>query len=187
MPLNQSWADRDAPKMGIFTKKDAAIDLGLQFQDAQGRQVTLAQLVKKDTPVILVPIFYDCPRLCGLTTAGVVKLVNSLPERLGADYTIIAYSFNSQETAAAALKKKQAVFAQLKSPPHDADWEFLVGSESSVLRLSEQIGFRFRRADQELEHSSAIFVLSPQGRVRGYVAGVEFPVKKIEALLGAKP
>jgi protein SCO1/2 len=170
--------------MGIFTKEGAHLDLSLQFVDSRGQRGSLQSMLISGRPFILVPIFYKCPRLCGLTISGVVDLANRLPLVLGEDYSVVAYSFSPDDSVADASEKREKVMLRLSPmPTADAAVRFLVGSPETVAAINEQIGFRVRYADKELEHSSAIFIVSPNGEVRRYYAGIEFDPVKVGATL----
>jgi len=182
----QAAADEKQPRirMGIFTSKDARIDMTLPFTDADGVQLPLSRLVIPDKPFILVPIFYKCPRLCSLTFGGVIELINALPLTLGIDYSVVSYSFNPQEGPNDAREKRTEVVRRLKKQPAPpSGWAFVTGSPGSISALNDQLGFRIRLADKEIEHSSAIFVVSPDGTVRRYFAGIEFNVEKVQRTL----
>jgi len=172
------------PRMGIFTKEGARIDLSLQFIDAGGRQASLGSRVISDRPFILVPIFYRCPRLCGLTLSGVRDLINRLSLTLGTEYSVIAYSFNADDTVADASKKRLDLMGGLShAPTHENALQFLISDRETIATINEQLGFRVRYADKELEHSSAIFIVSPNGDIRRYFAGVDFDPQKVGASL----
>lgn len=176
--------DTVQPRMGVFTKPNAQLDLGLEFVDADGVGGTLQDFAPKGRPFILVPIFYKCPRLCGLTFGGVVSLANALPLTLGSDYGIIAFSFNPAEGPREAAEKRESVLKQLKTKPSpENSWRFLTGSSEAIAALNSQLGFRVRMADKEFEHSSAIFVVRPDGRVARHFTGVEFDAPKVTAAL----
>ncbi len=170
--------------MGVFTKPDAVIDLNLPFLDEAGEKVTLRDRVPSDKPFILVPIFFECPRLCSLTLSGVVQLVNQLSLTLGEDYSVLAYTFNPAEGPREAAEKRAATLKRLKSSPRDPRaWRFLSGNADSIATLNGQLDFRVRMADKEFEHSSAIFIVDPSGLVRRYFAGIEFEPKKVQVAL----
>jgi protein SCO1 len=172
------------PRMGIFTKVGARLDLSLPFVDSRGQHGSLQSMVISGRPFILVPVFYRCPRLCGLTISGVVDLVNRLPLVLGKDYSVIAYSFNPDDSVADASEKRERMMERLSPmPTRDDAVRFLVATPETVAAINEQIGFRVRYADKELEHSSAIFIVSPDGEVRRYYAGIEFDPAKVGATL----
>lgn len=110
--------------------------------------------------------------------------MNRLSLTLGEDYAVIAYSFNPDDTVADASNKRRSMMARLTRPPTQDDAvRFLLGDRATVGAINEQLGFRVRYADKELEHSSAIFVVSPNGEVRRYFAGVEFDPEKVGASL----
>lgn len=172
------------PRIGIFTKEGASIDLSLQFVDSGGARASLRSMAIPNRPFILVPIFYRCPRLCGLTLSGVADLVNRLSLTLGKDYFLIAYSFNPDDTVADASERRLALIGRLsQAPTQDNAVQFLISDREAIATINEQLGFRVRYADKELEHSSAIFVVSPNGEVRRYFAGVEFDPEKVGASL----
>ena len=172
------------PRMGVFTKPDATIDMDLTFVNEEGREVTLRDHSAADKPFILIPTFYQCPRLCGLTFSGVIALINELPLSLGKDYSVVSYSFNPGEGAKEATTKRDSVFKRLKIPEVDRDgWQFLTGGADAIEKLNAQLDFRVRMADKEFEHSSAIFVVGPDGDVRKYFTGVEFDPKKVSDVL----
>lgn len=183
---SHAHADARQPRMGIFTKAGARVDLSLPFVDSKGGRESLQSMVIPGRPFILVPIFYRCPRLCGLTISGVIELINRLPLVLGEDYSVIAYSFNPEDSPCDASARRSKMMDLISTRPNREDAvKFLVGSSENIAAINEQIGFRVRYADKELEHSSAIFVVSPDGAVRRYFAGVEFDPQKVGAALRA--
>jgi protein SCO1/2 len=186
--LTIAVASPQPARMGVFTMPDAVIDMDLHFVDEEGRTVTLRDRVPRDKPFILVPIFYECPRLCGLTLSGVANLVNDLPLTLGKDYSVVSYSFNPVEGPKEAAAKRTSVLTRLKKPLRERrGWQFLSSSAEVINTLNGQLDFRVRMADKEFEHSSAIFIVEPEGHVRKYFAGVEFdPGKVRSALTGQK-
>lgn len=184
MLASSLFADTRQPSMGIFTMPGATVDLTLPLVDEEGRTMPLRDFIPRGKPFILVPIFYKCPRLCGLTFGGVIELVNNLPEKLGDDYVVVSYSFNPKEGPEDAKEKRSEVLQRLKMQPVPAvGWRFLTARSEIINTLNESIGFRVRMADTQFEHSSAIFIVSPSGVVRRYFAGVEFDSKRVSATL----
>jgi len=172
------------PRMGIFTKKGAMVGMQLPFVDEQGAPTTLGAAALAGKPFILAPIFYRCPRLCGLTFGGIIELVRSMKLRLGEDYSVVSYSFNPSEGPAEAREKRAEILEQLrKKGGSAAGWSFLTASAATIEAINRELDFRVRYADRELEHSSAIFIVSPSGEVRRYFAGVEFSPEKVSAAL----
>ena len=176
-------ADGRAPKMGVFTRPDATLDLSVTFVGADEAPKPLRSFLAGNTPFILVPTFYHCPRLCGLTFAGLEEFVNGSALRLGVDYQIVTYSFNPAERTADAEEKRARFLSRLKQPPGAAGVVFLTSSKESIDAINAQLDFRVRMADKEFEHSSAIFIFGPSGQLVRYFAGVEFPKERVDAAL----
>ncbi len=180
-------ADVREPRMGIFTKPGARVDLALPFTDSTGTTVPLKELTIPGRPFILVPIFYRCPRLCGMTVSGVVELVNHVPLTLGTEYSVVMYSFNPDDTTGDAAEKHAKTVSRIDTQPVPAQAvRFLTAKPEVISAMNDALGFRVRFADKELEHSSAIFIVGPDGAVARYFGGVEFdPAKVAQALRDA--
>jgi protein SCO1/2 len=170
--------------MGIFTQPDARINMALPFVDSSGEAITLAAAIPDSKSFILVPVFYQCPRLCGLTISGVIDLINTLPLKLGSDYRVIAYSFNPEDTPAHAQEKRAKAVQRVTSQPVEASsFRFLTATSDAISAINSQLDFRVRYADKELEHSSAVFIVRPDGKIARYFAGVEFNAASVAMAL----
>lgn len=176
-------AESRAPKMGVFTRPGVTIDLSVPFVGADGAAKPLRSFLTPGTPFILIPTFYHCPRLCGLTFAGLEEFVNGSALRLGSEYQIIAYSFNPEEQHGDSEERRAQFESRLKVPYAAAGTVFLTGSKESIEALNSQLDFRVRMADKEFEHSSALFIFGPSGKLVRYFAGVEFPPERVDAAL----
>jgi len=177
-------AEERGARMGIFTKPGARLDLTRTFTDSEGKTSSLSMLALPGRPFILVPVFYRCPRLCGMTIAGVVDLVNRLQPALGSDYSVILYSFNPDDTTRDAAEKRAKMVVRIGEQPVTArEVSFLTAKRAVIDAINDELGFRVRFADKELEHSSAIFIVDPDGVVVRYFAGVEFDPAKVTAAL----
>lgn len=176
-------AEGRAPRMGIFTRPGATLDLSVPFIGVDGASKPLRSFLGAGLPFILVPTFYHCPRLCGLTFTGLEEFVNGSALRLGIDYQIVAYSFNPAERNGDAAERRARFLSRLKQPSGDGGVVFLAGTSESIDAINSQLDFRVRMADKEFEHSSAIFIFGPSGKLVRYFAGVEFPKDRVDAAL----
>lgn len=168
---------KELSDVGIFTQLGTHVDLNLQFQDTQGKTVTLQSLMRPGIPVIIVPVYYGCPRLCGFVINAVVDLVNAIQLTLGKEFQVITVSFDTTEKSELAAKKSDSVMNALTIPA-DADrsgWHFLVGDDANVAPLMNQLAFRYKRDGAEFAHSSGIMILTPQGEISQYLTGIEYP------------
>jgi protein SCO1 len=172
------WALKDPgaelKPVGVSTKLGTKIDLSLPFVDSTGTALTLGQLFTGNRPVIIVPAYYDCPRLCGLILDGVRDVINDLTLELGSDYRVVTFSFDASETPVQAAQRAVSLRKQLSNQAGAAHWSFLVGPQTSIDTLLDQIGFNVTPDQGEFAHSAAVMVLTPSGEISQYFTGVTF-------------
>ncbi len=159
----------------LSTKLGNKADLSLSFQDSDAQATKLSKYIMPGRPLVIVPVYYDCPRLCGMVMQGVANLINGLDLKLGEDYQVANVSFNPKDTPEKADMRADKFRGMLTRPePERAYWHFLVGSKENSEALMNQIGFRFREDSGEFAHSPALIILTPQGEISQYFTGVEF-------------
>jgi protein SCO1/2 len=168
-------------KLNPATLLGSQLEGSIELVDELGVHSTLRDIVSRSRsdghskPTILVPVYYDCPRMCGLTLNGVVDLVKKLPLELGKDYQLVSVSFDSSETPELAARRAQEYRGKL-GLQNAADWKFFVGQEAQVNKLMEQIGFKFLKdASGEFAHGAMIVVLTNSGVISQFFTGIEFP------------
>ncbi len=179
-PQVQAYAPaRLLQKVGINQKMGAQIPLDLPFVDEQGRDVNLRQYFGK--PVILAMVYYQCPSLCNMVLNGVSRSIKQLDLKPGADYEVVAVSFDPRETPEMAAAKKQNYIRDFKQPGAEQGWHFLTGQETSSKALADAIGFRYvyDALTNQYAHSSAIMILTQAGRVDRYFYGIEYPPRDV--------
>ena len=162
-------------EVGVKAELGKKIDLALQFIDEDGKAVALRDLMRPQRPLIIVPAYYGCPRLCGLLLTGVSELLNSLALTLGKDFTVATVSFNPRNVPADA--KEQAVDFRTKLTNAEGDagsWHFLVGSSESINPLMHSLGFQYQPDGEDFSHTAAIFLITPFGELSQYFAGIAF-------------
>jgi protein SCO1/2 len=160
----------------VFVKDSIGtqVPLDLKFQDSSGQVVQLAELFKTNRPVVIIPAYYDCPRLCGLVMGGVSKLVKALPLKLGEDYQMVTVSFDDSEGPEQATKRAKQYHAEVGLQDGSPAWRFLVGEAGNISTLMKAIGFKYLRDKGEFAHSAAVYVLTPDGVVSQFFAGIDF-------------
>jgi protein SCO1 len=160
---------------GIVSKLGAQIDSNLTFTNSDGTKITTQQLFSEGKPIILAPVYYDCPRLCGLVLSGLVKMLNEINLKLGKEYKVLSVSMDAEETPALAAKRSIEYLKQLKADEISPDsWRFLVGEPAPVNSIMSSVGFGFKKDGEEFAHSAALFILTPEGKVSQYFTGIDF-------------
>jgi len=170
-----SATPRGLEGVGIDQKLNEQVPLDLAFRDEQGRTVRLGDYFGK-RPVLLALVYYDCPMLCTQVLNGLTSAVNVLSFDAGKEFDVVAVSFDPREKPADASAKKAAYLQHYRHPGSDAGWHFLTGDAPSIDALTRAVGFRYRY-DAKLDqfgHASALFVLTPEGRISRLFFGIEY-------------
>jgi protein SCO1/2 len=153
---------------------NAQLPLDLQFRDEEGRTLALKDLFK-DKPVIIAPVYYECPMLCDLTMSGVVKALRTLKLEPGKDFEMVMLSFNPKETPVIAAEKKRAYLKRYNRPGTENGWHFLTGDEPQIEALTQAMGFRYvyDPTTKQYAHAAGIVIATPQGKLSRYIFGMD--------------
>lgn len=159
--------------VGIDEKLGDRVPLGLVFADEEGKAVTLGDLI--DRPTILSLVYYRCPGICGPLMGGVSEVLDRIQDaEPGKDFQVLTISFNAEETAEMAGRKKANYYRSFHRDMPQNAWRFLTGSQASIDAITSAVGFEYEPAGNEWVHPAAIMVLSPDGMVSRYLYGVSF-------------
>jgi protein SCO1/2 len=175
----------DLKDVGIDQKLDQPVPLDLTFKDEAGKTVRLGDYFQAGRPVILNLVYYTCPMLCGEELAGESSALAVLRFTPGKEYEAVSVSFNPDETPpdAAAAKKTyiDRMNEHLEPKTSGEGWHFLTGQEPEIRKLADSVGFHYRRDPKtgQFIHSTAIIVVTPQGKLAQYYYGVEFSPKDV--------
>lgn len=160
------------------------LPLGLPFRDEQGKTITLGDAFR-GRPVLIVPVYYECPSLCNITLNQLTRTLNAMTESVGEQFDIITVSFSPTETPQLAAAKKQNYLRSYGRPNAAAGWYFLTGDESSITALMNAIGFDYQWDEKYkvYAHAAAVLVASPDGKITQYYLGVDYPPNLVSASL----
>jgi len=175
----------DLKDIGIDQKLDQLVPLDLTFKDETGKTVRLGDYFQAGRPVILNLVYYTCPMLCGEELAGESSALAVLRFTPGKEYEAVSVSFNPDETPENAADAKKTYIDRmnehLEQKTDGAGWHFLTGQEPEIRKLADAVGFHYRRDPQsgQFMHSTAIMIVTPQGKLAQYYYGVEFSPKDV--------
>jgi protein SCO1/2 len=163
---------KDLSGIGIDEKLGQFIPLDLTFYDENGNPVSLKQLIH--TPIILAPVFYRCPNVCSFLLFNLTGVINKLPSEPGKEYQVWTVSFDETEKPDLAFEKKKMYLKMIEKPfPEDA-WRFLTGDKENIHKLTDAIGFHFKKQGEDFLHPVTLVILSPDGKITRYMYGTEF-------------
>lgn len=176
---------RNLQDVGIEEHLGEKIPLDLTFATSEGDSVTLAELVKGDKPVLLNPVYYECPMLCTMVIDAVFSGVKEVKWNPGKEYTIVTFSIDPEENYKIAASTKDTLLKKLDRNNAEDGWHFLTGKEKAIRALSEAVGFNYQKIEKtdQYAHSAAIMFLSPDGVITRYLYGINFDENNIRNAL----
>ncbi len=171
-------------EIGVDKRLNDPTPLETEFLDEDGKPVKLGQYFG-EKPVVLAPVYYECPMLCTLVMNGLVKSAQGVSFDVGKDYQVVAFSFDPGETPELAARKKETYVRAYGRENAGQGWHFLTGGEESIRRLTDALGFRYRYDEKtdEFSHPSSVVVLTPEGRISSYFYGIDYPSKDLKLAL----
>lgn len=170
--------------VGFDQHLDRALPLEEIVRDESGSNMRLGNYFG-ERPAVLVLAYYECPNLCTIVLNGLLECVRDLSPTVGTDFDVLVLSIDPHETPALAAGKKLAYVRQYGRAGTEAGWHFLTADESTISRIAEAAGYRFRydEASGQFAHPSGILVITPQGHISQYLLGIEYPPEKMSSAL----
>jgi protein SCO1/2 len=155
--------------------------LAAHFRDESGRELPLGDYFGQ-RPVILAPVYFGCPLLCGQVLAGLARSLKPLSLEAGRDFDVIAFSIDPDEGPAMALAKKTVYLERYDRPGTESGWHFLTSEQASIRALAEKIGFRYTYNPQTklFTHAAGVVIVTPEGVVSRYFFGIDYPPKELQ-------
>jgi len=172
-PVTHCQLDEKRVEIGIDEKLGDLIPMDAVFTDEDGQKKTLKEFVD-GTPFILSLVFYRCPSICSPLLTDLGKVVDHIAMRPGQDFKVMTISFDATESHPLAKSKKANYFAALKRNIPEESWRFLSGDAENIKKITEAVGFRYKKAETGWIHSGAIMAISPEGKISRYLLGITF-------------
>lgn len=170
--------------LGVEEHLGDFIPLDAKFATSEGDSVVLGDLLEEGKPVLLNPLYYECPMLCGLVIDGVIKVVDELAWKPGKEFIVLSISIDPNEDAKLAAKSKENYLSGMDST-EKAGWHFLTGNKEQIDRVIEAVGFEYKEIEKtgEFAHSAAIMLLSPEGKITRYLYGITYDSFNVRSAL----
>ncbi len=184
----QAQLNREQPdalqNLGVDEHLGEFIPLDAKFATSTGDSVVLGDLLEEGKPVLLNPLYYECPMLCGLVLDGTINVIEDLQWKPGKDFIVISISIDPEEDAELAARSKENYLSQMDSVTKSG-WYFLTGDKSQIDKVVEAVGFRYKEIEGtgEFAHSAAIMLLSPDGKITRYLYGVSYDEFNVRSAL----
>jgi protein SCO1 len=168
-------ADDKKSPVGIDEKLGQNVSLAnFTVFDEYGKPVKLSELAA-GKPVVLTLVYYRCPGICSPLLTGLTHTVDLVDLEPGKDYNLITVSFDPTETYLTAAEKKKNYFNLFKKKqPDNQAWRFCTADSITIALLTDAVGFRYFKKDDQYVHAGVLTLLSPDGKITRYLYGTEF-------------
>lgn len=157
----------DKIEIGIDEKLGAFFPADVRFNDENGNEVKLRDLLKK--PTVIAFVYYECPAICNPLLFELANVVDKSDLELGYDFNIICISFDDLETPEIASSKKRTFYSALNSDVPEESWRFLTGDSTNIKSAADAAGFYFKREGKEFRHASALIFADKDGKICRYL------------------
>ena len=170
--------------VGIEQRLNEQIPRDLAFRDQTGNRVLLGDYFGSK-PMILNLVYYKCPMLCSEVLSGLTSALKPMKLDVGNDFEVLTVSFDPRETPQDASATSVEYLKRYGRPGAAQGWHFLTGPQESIDSLTRAAGFQYQydKGSGQFAHSTAIVVLTPDGKIAQYYYGVEFPSKDLRLAL----
>lgn len=137
-----------------------------------GETVMLKDVITK--PTILSFVYYRCPGTCSPLMWGISKFMDEMDLVPGKDYQILTISFDHTEDIDLGIKKKAAYLATMEKKEAGQAWQFFVSDSVEIAKLTQSVGFHFKKVNNEYVHPTGLIALAADGKITRYMRGIDF-------------
>jgi len=225
--------DPASVQLPVEQKLGATIPLDTLLYDHSAQPVVLRDLIA-NKPTILVPAYYECPKLCNEVLNALLVAMREMQQAdpkfaAGDAFNVVTFSIDAREAPALAGPKREYYLKAYDGrSPTQPGWWFLSATpgqfsdvpamKRNIRLLTNSIGYPFLIRDQkytkgpngeemyenevgevvpvagsgfvksgsrerDFQHSSAIVILTPDGRISHYMLGVDYDATTLRRLL----
>jgi len=157
----------DQIEIGVDEQLGKNLPLDVTFNDENGNQVTLRELITGPTVVALV--YYSCPGICNPLMFELANVMNKSDLEPGYDYNVISICIDEYENPEMASAKKKEMFSGFDKEVSPESWRFLTGSLENIKAVTNTAGFYFKREGSELRHAGTLIFVDKNGKICRYL------------------
>jgi protein SCO1/2 len=159
-------------QVGFEEKQGKYADLNVKLIDEAGNTVLLKDII--DKPTILNLVYFRCPGTCSPLMWGISKFIDEVDLQLGTDYEVVTISFDYTEHIDLGIQKKANYLSTMEKKDKANYWQFFVSDSISIARLTQSVGFNYKKINNEFVHPTGLIALAADGKITRYLRGIEF-------------
>lgn len=160
------------PEIGVIEHLNEYIPEDINIINTNNQSVNLRQLIDKPTVILLV--YYRCPGICSPLMTSVADIVEKTDLVLNKDYQILTISFDPREGTELAEKKRENYLGLIKKEVDGEGWKFFTADSINIAKVTQAIGFKYKRAGNDFLHPGLLTMISPEGKITRYLQGTYF-------------
>jgi len=171
--INPAATNEDL-EIGVVEHLNDYLPDSISLINEAGEQVWLSDII--DKPTVINFVYYRCPGICSPLMEGVAGVMDKSDLTPGEDYQVLTISFDPSETIDLGNRKKTNYLNLMTKKTEEAKdgWLFYVSDSTSIARLTEATGFRYKRTGNDFLHAASLTVVSPEGKITRYLNGLYF-------------
>jgi protein SCO1/2 len=153
-----------------YDSRGTVLPLDTEVIGHDGVSQSLRQWMPEDKPVVLTFNYMGCAMLCSLQQEGLSRTLRGLELKSGESFSVVSVSIDHEETPEMAERASARLSDQISGK-----WTVVTASETSIAALTKAAGFRFEyvKASDQFAHPAVTYVLTPEGKVSQYFAGLD--------------
>lgn len=159
-------------QVGFEEKQGQFAALDTKLVNEKGDTVLLGDVINK--PTLLNMVYFRCPGTCSPLMWGVSKFIDEMDLKLGEDYQVITVSFDHTENIKLGIDKKASYINTMKKKDSAQSWQFFVSDSAEIAKLSNSVGFNFKKFNNEYVHPTGLIALASDGKITRYLRGIDF-------------
>jgi protein SCO1 len=172
LPLMSQGRNNIETQIGIVERLDEYLPDDIYLINTEGERESLSELI--DKPTVISIVYYRCPGICSPFMASVSEVIDASNLVIGTDYQVLNISFDPTEGPALA-KANQNSYHLLINKDFDPDgFRFFTTDSANSRKLTEAVGFRYKRQGFDFLHTSAMIFVSEDGKITRYLHGTYF-------------
>lgn len=170
---DESNTEPPKQEVGIYEKTGQTVPLDIVLFDEKGEPKPLKDFIN-GKPTIISLIYFRCPGICSPLSNGLADVIDKVDLEPGKDFNVISVSFNPQENYVMGNEKKENYYKTINRGIPDNAWRFLTADSTNVAKISDALGFYFKKEGNDYVHGAAIMAVSPDGKITRYLFGTDF-------------
>ncbi len=159
-------------EIGIEERLDEYIPDDIALIDTEGNRVMLYDML--DKPTVIALVYYRCPGICSPFMGAMADVVSRSDLVPGIDYQILNISFDPREGPELARTNRNNYYNLLTKDIDPDGWRFYVTDSLNAARITDAVGFRYKRAGLDFLHTAAMIFVSEEGKITRYLHGTYF-------------